>query len=66
MKTNTHEIEIAVDHTEAEEFCAWLNEQGHSATVGRYTGNYVDGEWTSSSAEAGEILNTLWDEYCNG
>ncbi len=66
MLEKTHKIEIAVDHTEADEFCAWLNEQGHSATVGTSTGNYVDGEWTSSDADASEILNGLWDEYCNG
>jgi len=66
MKTNTHKIEIAVDHAEADEFCAWLNTQGHTATVGRSTGNYVDGDWTSSDQAAGDILNGLWDDYCNG
>lgn len=66
MTMKAHRIEIAVNHTEADEFCAWLNERGHYATVGRTTGNYVDDYWTSSSTEAGEILNSLWTEYCQG
>ncbi len=60
-----HRIEIAVDTIEADEFAAWLNSQGHNATVGTSTGNYVDGEWTSASEEAIEIMRVLWEEYCN-
>jgi hypothetical protein len=63
---DSYKIEIAVDTTEADEFCAWLNEQGHDATVGDSTGNYIDGVWTSSDEQANTILGDLWAEYCNG
>lgn len=63
--TTTYAVEIAADTTEAEQFSAWLNAQGHTATVGRSTGNYINGEWTSTSAEASEIMRRLWDAYCN-
>lgn len=58
-------IELSIDTHEASEFAAWLNAHGHDATVGASTGNYVDGVWTSSDAEASDALNRLWDEYCN-
>mgnify|MGYP006277493791 FL=1 len=58
-------IQIAVDHVEAEQFAAWLNAQGHSATIGNSTGNYVNGAWTGCNADANEIMNGLWDAYCN-
>jgi hypothetical protein len=61
-----YKIEIAVDHLEGSEFVAWLNKNGHDAAIGSSTGNYVDGEWTSSDDDANQILNNLWDKYCNG
>jgi hypothetical protein len=61
---DTYKIELAVDSTEAEEFCAWLAERGHDAKIGRTTGNYVDGKWTSTSTDANEIMERLWSEYC--
>lgn len=61
----TYTIEIACDTPEAEQFAAWLNAQGHDARVGRSTGNYVDGSWTDNNAEANEIMNDLWSQYCN-
>ena len=60
-----HKIEIAVDHHEGSKFVAWLNKNGHDAALGSSTGNYVDGERTSSDDDANQILNTLWDKYCN-
>ncbi len=39
MKTYT--IEIAVNTVDAHEFCEWLNEQGHDATIGASTGNFM-------------------------
>ena len=60
-----HKIEIAVDTTEAKQFCNWLKKQGHDASVGSSTGNYVDGEWTSGNDEADEIFRDLWESYCN-
>lgn len=61
----TYTIEIACDNPEAEAFAEWLKAQGHDAKVGRSTGNYVDGSWTSNNAAANEIMNDLWDQYCN-
>ncbi|MCY1417013.1 hypothetical protein D9M71_325310 [compost metagenome] len=61
----TYTIEIAVDTHEAEEFRAWLTEQGHTATIGTSTGNYIDGRWTSSDQDASDIMNKLWSAYCN-
>jgi len=58
-------IEIACDHTEAAEFVAWLNAQGHDATVGDSTGSYVDGDCTDHDADASAALNQLWEAYCN-
>lgn len=64
MKT-TYNVEISNDTTEAEEFAAWLNARGHNAKIGRSTGNYINGEWTSSNTDANEIMNRLWSEYCD-
>jgi hypothetical protein len=61
----TTSIQIAVDHAEAEQFANWLNAQGHSATIGNSTGNYVNGAWTAYDIDANEILSGLWDAYCN-
>ena len=58
-------IEIANDTTECEQFTDWLNAQGHTATIGRSTGNYVNGAWTSRDAAASEIFNSLWTAYCD-
>lgn len=63
--TTTYNVEIANDTPEAEQFAAWLNAKGHSAKVGRSTGSYIDGERTSSSAEASEIMNSLWAAFCD-
>lgn len=59
-----HVVVIAVDHEESREFSAWLNAQGHTATVGDSTANYVDGDSTASDEDANEIMNNLWDAYC--
>lgn len=59
----TYKIEIAVDTEQAEEFRAWLDNQGHDAHVGKSTGNYVDGECSSTDEQANEIMRGLWDEF---
>jgi uncharacterized protein CbrC (UPF0167 family) len=61
----TYEIEIAYDACEAEQFCDWLIAQGHNASIGRSTGNYVNGMWASADTEANEVMNELWSAYCN-
>jgi hypothetical protein len=69
-----YRIEIAFDTNEVEAFCAWLNEQGHDAWIGKSTGSYIDGDWTSHYTEEGinsehpyseEIMRELWEGYCN-
>lgn len=62
---STHEIVIAVDAPESAEFAAWLEAQGHIATVGNSTGTFVDGVCTSADPAAAETSNRLWDGYCN-
>jgi len=56
-------IELACDHYDAEEFAAWLRENGHDITIGSSVFNYVDGVRTSSDDSANEILYQLWKEY---
>lgn len=63
MTESAMRIEIASDHSEAEQFCAWLRARGHDARVGRSTGSYVEGRWTSINEDAAEILRTLWNAY---
>lgn len=58
-------IILAVDHTEADEFAEYLNEQGHDAQVGNSTGSYVDGSQTDHDQDANDWLNGQWDAYCN-
>lgn len=65
MTNAIHTVELAVDQHEGEEFAAWLNAQGHTATIGRSTGTYIDGVSTSSDPEANEIANDLWAAYCD-
>lgn len=66
----SYEIELAFDcagsDEGAREFADWLNSKGHDASVGSSTGSYVDGQWTSMSERAREIMNQLWDEFCGG
>jgi len=57
-------IEIAVDHIEGPEFLEWLQRQGHDAHIGTSTGNFVDGENTSSDERVGDIMRSLWEQYC--
>jgi hypothetical protein len=56
-------IELSIDTRDSENFCTWLNEQGHDATETNSTGTYIDGEWTSANDEAARIYRELWDEY---
>ena len=65
MSKQKYTIEIPSDTTEAEEYCEYLNKQGHTATVGNTTGTYIDGIWIQHDVKASEISNALWTEYCN-
>ncbi|MGO3056965.1 MAG: hypothetical protein ACTID3_08545 [Halomonas sp.] len=54
----TYNVAIAADHHEAEEFAAWLNEQGHTAEVGSTTRTTIDGQQNDVVSEQ------LWNDYC--
>lgn len=58
-------IIISSDNDDGEQFAAWLQQQGHTASVGNSTGNYINGALTSSDAEANETMGMLWNSYCN-
>ncbi len=64
MKVTRYIIKTSCDHDEAEAFCEWLNANGHYASVGSSTGNYVDGTWTSADDDTSEIMVDLWTQYC--
>lgn len=61
----SHDIELSIDTEYAEAFAAWLRARGHAVRIGRSTGSYIDGAWTSADCEANEIMRDLWDAYCN-
>jgi len=67
MKNSTYTIVLAFDAAGSDEataeYCAWLNEQGHDARVGTSTVTTIDG--VSTSGEANEIGNALWESFCN-
>lgn len=65
VAANTVTIIISSDNDDGEQFAAWLQQQGHTASVGNSTGNYINGALTSSDAEANETMGMLWNSYCN-
>ena len=58
----TYNIELACDIDEVEGYAAWLNSQGHEATVGSSTGTYIDGEL--NTGELSDLSNDLWESFC--
>lgn len=62
---STRRVELACDSPEPEQFAEFLRNLGHDVTIGRSTGNYVDGEWTSTNLDARAWLNAQWIAYCN-
>jgi len=61
----TYSIVISMDNDDGEQYARWLNKIGHSATVGRDTGNHIDGHWSSASKWANRISNDLWSGFCD-
>lgn len=57
------EITVESGSHEAEEFVAWLIEQGHTAELGDQ--NEIDGVATYGDENIGNIMNGLWESYCN-
>lgn len=54
-------IELSSDHAERNSFATWLENRGHTVTVGNTDRNVVDG---TDEHDTQLILDTLWDEYC--
>jgi hypothetical protein len=63
--TTTHKIVLACDTTEAEQFAAFLSAAGHDTSIGRDTGEYIDGVRTSNDGYASIQMQKLWDAYCD-
>ena len=59
------QIELAVDTVDAAEFAAWLRYRGHDVTIGKSTGSYINGVWTSTDDNADNTMRKLWDEFCS-
>ena len=65
MKTKKYSrvIEIAHDTPDGNEFIEWLNNRGYDARIGNTTGNYIDGEWTSTDEDLNKLMNELWEGF---
>lgn len=63
--TNQYTIEVDFTNPEAAQFVDWLNQQGHTATIGRTADNKIDGMLSSSDEDASSVSNALWADYCN-
>jgi hypothetical protein len=61
----SYTIILPFDQHEAESFAAWLIKQGHTVTIGRDTGTYVDGIRTSTNETTNETMRQLWERYSN-
>ncbi len=61
MKKARYIIKTSCDHDEA--FCEWLNANGHYASVGSDTGNYVDNLCILADDDANKIFVDLWNQY---
>jgi hypothetical protein len=62
---NTHKIEIACDTRNAERYRDWLIAQGHAATIGGTTSNYIDGVNSSADETANDLCRELWEQFCD-
>ena len=60
-----HTIEVDFTNPEAAQFVEWLNQQGHTATIGRTADEKIDGMLSASDEETSKVSNALWDAYCN-
>lgn len=69
MINSTHTIELAFDAAGTDEdtkqYAEWLEEQGHTVTIGTTTVTIIDGTSTSICEEAREQGNQLWEEFCS-
>lgn len=65
ISTKKCSIELSIDTEDADAFAAWLRDRGHAVRIGRSTGSYIDGAWTSSDCEANKIMRALWESFCS-
>ena len=56
---------VARDHIEAEKFVGWLNSEGYRAKIGSDTHHRIDGRDTHTDDEAHEMMQSLWNRYCD-
>ena len=68
MTNSTHTIVLAFDAAGTDEdtkqYAEWLEDQGHTVTIGTTTVTTIDGASTSSCEDAREQGNQLWDAFC--
>lgn len=57
-------VQISVDCSVAGDFARWLTANGHHASIGTSTGNYIDDDLCSEDEHARDCFNDLWGEYC--
>jgi hypothetical protein len=64
MTTQTTElkIELSDEMIEVEEFKSFLEDKGHTVTIGRTNCCAIDSDY---SHEDMYLINDLWEEYCN-
>jgi len=56
-------VVVSPEQAEDKEFVAWLNENGHKASIGDHDGNYVNGRCTLVSKDAYAEFQELFARY---
>lgn len=62
----THRIILSPEVTDVNDFCMWLNTQGHHAAIGNSDYSYLDNQSTYLCTDARNIFNSLWDKFDKG
>jgi hypothetical protein len=58
-------ITLGFNSVEVNEFCKWLNDQGHDASIGDDDTTRIDGVDVTGDEDLAEISGQLWNAYCN-
>ena len=61
----SYTVQIACSNDEAVDYCEWLKQKEHKASVSSDDANYIDGVCTNDDIDANLISNQLWNAYCN-
>jgi hypothetical protein len=61
----SYRIEVSNENDFCEEFVEWLNAKGHDASVCKNDCGSIEGYSNLFSHEYSEIMNELWEAYCN-